>query len=210
MCSSFSLQINTLWVLHLNYRQISWSMEPKFSFVTDHSLQEHITRVLATEKLHYMCVTKPYIISGIINKSRKNKTRKNVPRVENVIFCMINYRYPITFNTNIPDVWFLQFHESANSTYIKPSPSTVHRPYAEADKQWIEQKSYFTNLSSSNFLYTYHSHNKSLTDLIIKEVNCVLVELEGEGLKEWDVVGQYFLIRIVQFQHNDGVNMIVW
>ena len=50
---------------------------------------------------------------------------------------------------------------------------------------------------------------KSLTNLIVEEMDCVLVELEGEGFKEGDVVGKYFLVREVQFQYNYGVDVVV-
>ena len=37
----------------------------------------------------------------------------------------------------------------------------------------------------------------------------MLVELEGECFQEGDVVGEYLLVREVQFQHNDGVDVVV-
>ena len=48
-----------------------------------------------------------------------------------------------------------------------------------------------------------------LTNLIVEEVDRVLVELEGEGFQEGDVVGEHLLVREVQFQHNDGVDVVV-
>lgn len=45
--------------------------------------------------------------------------------------------------------------------------------------------------------------------LIVEEVDGVFVEFEGERLQKRDVVGQDFLIRKVQFEHNDGVYVIV-
>ena len=44
---------------------------------------------------------------------------------------------------------------------------------------------------------------------IVEEVDGVLVEVEGEGLEEGDVVGQHLLIREVQLQHYDGVDVVV-
>jgi len=37
----------------------------------------------------------------------------------------------------------------------------------------------------------------------------VLVEFEGEGLKKGDVVGKYLLIREVQLQYYDTVDVVV-
>lgn len=44
---------------------------------------------------------------------------------------------------------------------------------------------------------------------IVEEVNGVLVQFEGECLKEGDVVGKNLLVREVQLEHDDGVDMIV-
>lgn len=44
---------------------------------------------------------------------------------------------------------------------------------------------------------------------VVEEVDGVLVEVEGEGLEKGDVVGKHFLVREVQLQHNDGVDVIV-
>ena len=45
--------------------------------------------------------------------------------------------------------------------------------------------------------------------LIVEEVDGVLVEPEGEGLEEGDVVGHDFLVREVELVDNDGVDMVV-
>ena len=45
--------------------------------------------------------------------------------------------------------------------------------------------------------------------LVVEEVDSVLVEVKGEGLQEGDVVGKDFLIREVQLEHDDGVDVVV-
>ena len=45
--------------------------------------------------------------------------------------------------------------------------------------------------------------------LVVEEVDGVPVEVEGQGLKEGDVVGQDLLIREVQLQDDDGVDVVV-
>ena len=37
----------------------------------------------------------------------------------------------------------------------------------------------------------------------------MFVELEGESFQEGDVVGEHLLVREVQFQYNDGVDVVV-
>ena len=45
--------------------------------------------------------------------------------------------------------------------------------------------------------------------LIVEEVDGVLVESEGEGLEEGDVVGHDFLVGEVELVDDDGVDMVV-
>lgn len=45
--------------------------------------------------------------------------------------------------------------------------------------------------------------------LVVEEVDGVLVEMEGKGLEEGDIIGQHFLIGEIQLQHNDGVDVVV-
>lgn len=45
--------------------------------------------------------------------------------------------------------------------------------------------------------------------LIVEEVYGVFVQLEGERLEEGDVVGQHLLIRKIQLENNDRIDMVV-
>ena len=45
--------------------------------------------------------------------------------------------------------------------------------------------------------------------LVVEEVNGVLVEVEGEGLEEGDVISEHFLLREVQLQDDDGIDVVV-
>ena len=47
------------------------------------------------------------------------------------------------------------------------------------------------------------------THLVEEKVYSVFVEFEGESLEEGNVVGEDLLVREVQLQHNDGVDMVV-
>lgn len=57
--------------------------------------------------------------------------------------------------------------------------------------------------------YLYIANIQLLNHLIIEEVNCVIIELEGQGLQERNVVGHNFLITEVKLVNNDGVHMVV-
>jgi len=45
--------------------------------------------------------------------------------------------------------------------------------------------------------------------LVVKEVDCMLVQPEGEGLEEGDVVGHDLLVGEVELVHDDGVDVVV-
>ncbi len=45
--------------------------------------------------------------------------------------------------------------------------------------------------------------------LIVEEMDGVFVEVEGEGLEEGDIIGEHFLIREIQLQDYDGVDVVV-
>ena len=45
--------------------------------------------------------------------------------------------------------------------------------------------------------------------LVVEEVDGVLVESEGEGLEEGDVVGHHLLVREVELVDDDRVHVVV-
>ena len=53
------------------------------------------------------------------------------------------------------------------------------------------------------------AHSTVSTNLVVEEVYGVLVEFEGEGFEEGDVVGEYLLVGEVQLQHYDAVDVVV-
>ena len=45
--------------------------------------------------------------------------------------------------------------------------------------------------------------------LVVEEVDGVLVQPEGEGLEEWDVVGHDLLVGEVELVNDDGVDVVI-
>jgi hypothetical protein len=51
--------------------------------------------------------------------------------------------------------------------------------------------------------------NYSAHYFIVKEVDGVSVQLEGQGFEEGNVIGHHFFIGEVKFVHNDRVDVVV-
>lgn len=45
--------------------------------------------------------------------------------------------------------------------------------------------------------------------LVVEEVHCVVVKFQRQSLQKWNIVRHDFLIREVEFMHNDGIDVII-